>query len=95
MGNDEISTSYLLLDENTEKVHRSGMTTFVEETAKYGKIISSEEMPSNYNFSLPDKLPMPYTNKYDDKNDPAKEILEIAIYLDHDDNIMKSMDWFV
>jgi transposase InsO family protein len=81
VGNDEISTSYLLLDENTEKVHRSGMTTFVEETAKYGKIISSEEMPSNYNFSLPDKLPMPYTNKYDDKNDPAKKILEIAIYL--------------
>ena len=86
VGNDEISTSYLLLDISTQTVFKSGMVTFVEDIEKFGKMISSDDMPSNYDFSIPDKIPQPYIGEHDAKNDPIQSIQEINIFLDHDDN---------
>jgi len=62
------------------------MVTFVEDIEKFGKMISSDDMPSNYDFSIPDKIPQPYIGEHDAKNDPIQSIQEINIFLDHDDN---------
>ena len=64
VGHDETSTTYLLYDQENNKILRKGMVKIVEDVDHYGKVISSKPK-SNFTLRMPTDIPQPFKFNYE------------------------------